>query len=258
MAVSSNSRVFPPGLPVAVFPRATTSFVILVPSADAPCRGHPVRSVVADQTHTAQSPLRAIRARANQPPFGDFRPCDTPSLLQCYATGTKPVKVAARGPLLLPVVRFFLVSHTPLHGPFTGLTPFLSKGHSGPSYTSRRLFRRHHLRLQPGPCGPSSNASLGISKDRPSVVRCRRVHSRDDIAAGASDETEPPFHLVPPSRFSTALTVFSSPTLHVFATCCQPWGSWCFEQLAKLSPHQTVPPFEVFSPLPATPPPLSR
>jgi len=86
---------------------------------------------------------------------------------QSHATGTKPMKVAARRPLLPPVVRFFLVSHTPLHGPFTGWRSLLSIGFSGPSCASRHLFRRHHLRLQPGLASRARCLSSGFLKIAP-------------------------------------------------------------------------------------------
>jgi len=89
---------------------------------------------------------------------------------------------------------------------------------------------------------------LGISKDRPSAVSNQRVHSRADIAAVASGCTEPPFILVPPSRFFTVLVAFASPTLHVCCAVLPTLGFMMFQQFATLPPHHAVPPFEVFSP----------
>lgn len=107
----------------------------------------------------------------------------------------------------------------------------LSSEQPTPSCVLRRLFRRYHLCLQQALAGACQMPLLGFSKERPSVVRCWRVHSRRDIAAAASDRTVPPPNLVPPPRFSTALTAYASPTLPVcfnvlptlgFLVFCQP------------------------------------
>jgi hypothetical protein len=75
---------------------------------------------------------------------------------------------------------------------------------------------------------PVLNASPGISKDRPSVDCSRRVHSRIGISASASEPAEPLLVLVPSSRFSTALTAFSSSTLHVYCTVLPTMGFLVF------------------------------
>ncbi len=103
------------------------------------------------------------------------------------------------------------------------------------------------------PCGPAQMPLLEISKDRPSVVRCREVHSRIDIAAAASGCAEPPHIHVPPLRFPTVLTAFAFSTLRLFSRRCQPWGCRCFVSPYGVTPHQRVLPFEVFSPSLAVP-----
>jgi hypothetical protein len=148
------------------------------PASESRCRASTTdRAPNADRV-PALSNRQRPSARA---PLGDQRMPRPPPRSPTHATGTKPMKVAARWPLLPPVARFFLVSHTPPHGPFTGLTPFLSNRVSGPSCASRHLFRRHHLRLQQGLAGHRQTPLLGISKDRPSVVRCWRVHSHRGV-----------------------------------------------------------------------------
>jgi len=79
------------------------------------------RFVLADDRDPPTSPSRDLRRSRHA--------IATP---QSLATGTRPVNVAARWPLLLPAMRFLRVAPTPLHGPFTGLTPFLSNGVQDP------------------------------------------------------------------------------------------------------------------------------
>jgi hypothetical protein len=93
------------------------------------------------------------------------------------------------------------------------------------------------------PCGPRPDASPRISKDRPSVVRCRRVHSCCDISAAASERTEPPLLHVPSPRFSTALTAYSSSTLHVCCNVLPTMGFLVFRQFSGCLPtRRSCPP----------------
>lgn len=93
------------------------------------------------------------------------------------------------------------------------------------------------------PCGPRPDASRRISKDRPSVVRCRRVHSRCDISAAASEQAEPPLIHVPSPRFSTALMAYSSPTLHVCCNVLPTMGFLVFRQFSGCLPtRRSCPP----------------
>jgi len=196
--------------------RRVSSSEIRVLPVEAPCREPPRRRTSPPGHRPHGCPLGPPET-VRRAPRGTRRPPRPPSRSPTHATRTKPMKVAARWPLLPPVARFLLVSHTPPHGPFTGLIPVLANRCSGPSCTSRRLSRRHHLRLRQGLAGRDRTPLLGISKDRLSVVRCWRVHSRGGIAADTSERTEPPFVHVPSPRSCTALTASSSPTLHV---CC--------------------------------------
>jgi hypothetical protein len=130
-------------------------------------------------------------------PLGDRRMPQPPLRSPTHATGTKPMKVVARWPLLPPVARFFLVSHTPPHGPSTGPTPLLSKWVSGPSYTSRHLFRRHHLRLQRDLAGHRQTPLLGFPKiappscaaeeSTPAVACCRNSRRSFGIRGATAD-----------------------------------------------------------------------
>jgi hypothetical protein len=82
------------------------------------------------------------------------------------------MKVVARWPLLPPVPRFFLVAHTPPHGPFTGLTPLLFRsGYQDPPVL-RVAFSDATISASDPALRTVPDASPGISKDRPFVVRC--------------------------------------------------------------------------------------
>lgn len=156
--------------------------------------------------------------------------------------------------------------------------PLLSKWVSGPSCASRRLFRRHHLRLQRDLAGRRRTPLLGFPKIAPPSCTAREstptaTSSSEDEPCPKADTTRKPDHpkaiLPESSRRSfgidgaTANPRSVSAVLHrpdglrlsnparVLQRAADPGVRDVLKRPAKPSPHRAFPPFEVFSPSPA-------
>lgn len=175
------ARVRPRPVRTAASPPGLAIVSILVPSVETPCRGSlrrrglprrqprdcPLGLSVSIRRSLAGTAGCRDRRRAPNPRYRNEAGESCSSL--AFATARREVPSG-----------FPYASSRTLH---RAESPLLSKWVSGPSCASRRLFRRNHLRLQRGPCGPPSNASPGVSKDRPSVVYSQRVHSHRGVFA---------------------------------------------------------------------------
>jgi len=128
------------------------------------------------------------------------------------------MKLASCWPSLPPAMRFFQVSPTPLRGPFIGLYPLFRTDDQDPPVLIVSLTDATIFASVQNLASRCRMPLLGISKDRPSVVSRSEsplpyVHFCPHFGG-----TEPPFTLVPSSRFHTTLTVYASSTLHVYCT----------------------------------------
>jgi hypothetical protein len=178
---TARTTASPPGL---------TVLSILVPSVVVPCREplcrheRPGSSPGLPPTPRPNLPDNNrvfVLSNRQRPPAG--APCGTRRVSQpplrspAHATGTKPMKVVARWPLLPPVARFLLVSHSLLTDPSPGRLPAPFEVGIGTLLCFASPFPTPPSPPPTGPCGPRQMPLLGISKDRPSVVCSRRVHS---------------------------------------------------------------------------------
>lgn len=167
------------------------------------------------------------------------------------------MKVAALRTLLPPVPGSIGSPRTPAHGPLTGWVFTLSIDRPVPSCTSTSPFPTLPSLPPTAACGHRRMPLLGFPKIAPpsfaaeeSTPAAIAHHSRHALAA--SRRAEPLPVLVPPSRFSTALTAYASSTLHVCCTVLPTMGFLMFRSLFSLSPPDG-PALRSFLPVPGCP-----